>query len=434
MKKTKISNVKTKLHHPTQPKKKSHIGEYFGEFIIILFFFASIAITVYKYLGKGKFTTRPITDLVTITENGFVGLNNASPENPLDIKSEKKSTFDISSYSSTDPTSIEFRSNALTSAGDTLGALSVNYRPFIEFIQEEIKINSQPSARINFLGGANLDEYGRLKAPGIMQFTSIASVFSTSSVNMNQGSHDPSLGLTNLVKYTGSNIGYLTQVAAIAKYNGGLKDNFIQDAVKEDAIFSIWLPYLFNDGKIYLNSTSLLGFPGTNATESGAIVIPSPSDAKDGDFINIICSGGTPVLENEYNAVSMAFRSIDKKPFAKNCILFNKYLQQGLAIANGGNVGLWSLASNNSGRQLLYTNNFFLDTDYKIPDVIVTDGQSNIIFLNVINPYSGDNIKLNSSADGTTIKFVRITVNGEPRWAVEGITYANTCFFLQKTG
>ena len=432
MKKTKISNVKTKLHHPIQPKKKSHIGEYFGESIIILFFLASIAITVYKYLGKGKFTKRPITDLVTITENGFVGLNNASPENPLDIKSEKNSTFDISSYSSTDPTSIEFRSNALTSAGDTLGALSVNNNPLIEFTQEEIKINSQSSARINFLGGANLDEYGRLKAPGIMQFTSIASVFSTSSVNMNQGSLDPSLGLTSLVKYTGPNIGYLTQAAAIANYSGGLKDNFIEGAVSSDAIFSIYLPYLFNFGEIFLNSTSYLSFPEftVTATESGAIVLPSPSDAKDGDFINILCSGGN-VVSDTVDFVSMAFRSIDKKPFAKNCILFNKYLQQGLAIASGS-TGLWSFKKNS--RQLYYTNDIFNDTGENIPDVIVTDGQSNIIFLNVVNPYSGDNSGINSSADGTTIKFVRITVSGEPRWAVEGITYANTCFFLQKTG
>ena len=432
MKKTKISNVKTKLHHPIQPKKKSHIGEYFGESIIILFFLASIAITVYKYLGKGKFTKRPITDLVTITENGFVGLNNASPENPLDIKSEKNSTFDISSYSSTDPTSIEFRSNALTSAGDTLGALSVNNNPLIEFTQEEIKINSQSSARINFLGGANLDEYGRLKAPGIMQFTSIASVFSTSSVNMNQGSLDPSLGLTSLVKYTGPNIGYLTQAAAIANYSGGLKDNFIEGAVSSDAIFSIYLPYLFNFGEIFLNSTSYLSFPEftVTATESGAIVLPSPSDAKDGDFINILCSGGN-VVSDTVDFVSMAFRSIDKKPFAKNCILFNKYLQQGLAIASGS-TGLWSFKKNS--RQLYYTNDIFNDTGENIPDVIVTDGQSNIIFLMIARPYSGDNIKLNSSADGTTIKFVKITLNGEPQWAIEGITYANTCFFLQKTG
>lgn len=428
--KSKVVDVKNKLHHPIQPKKKSHIGEYFAEFIIILFFFASIALTVYKYLGNGKFIVRDPPNLISITEEGFVGLNVKTPNSTLDIKSDKKTVFDISSYSlqDADSTVVDFKSNATTTAGDTLGMLAFKGISILSFLEEKTKVNDQISGRIDFLGGANLDEYGRFKAPGLMPFTSIGSVFSSSSVNMSQGCPDPSLGITSLIKYKGFGRGYL-QVSDFQLTDGGLKDYFIGDAVKNTNEFFVYLPYINNTGQIYLNSTTLLSFP-ISEPSCGAIILPQPSSARPGDFINILCDGGKTTSSNK-NFLSMGFRSVDAKPFAKNCILFNKHLQLGIGIDKGIN-NLWKFSD--SPDQFYYTDNLFPDN--RIEDVIVTNGSSNIIFLMIAkiptNSSHGSNI--NSSADGTIIKFVRVGGEGDAaQWAVEGTTYANSCFFLQKT-
>ena len=467
-KKSKVVNVKTKLTNPKLKKSSNFIME--G--LVIILFLASIGVTLYKYTGGGTFLERGITDSVTIEQDESrvkFGESTSNPQNPLDIVSTKNNTFDISSFAQvgdepTVSTDIDFVSDGVTQDGNSIGIIKVNDKTITNFIQEKDLASGTNGTRIQLNGSAALiDTYGRLKAPGLIQQSTIGSVFSG---GFSGGCLDPSLILQGIGLYKGTtvtNIQYFDTNSDISSSGTGLVDNYIKTSLGNPPLqaWNIMTPDIFPNLGFQLNSTNILSFP-INQLDDCAIVLPSPSSANDGDFINILCDDGVilQTLNNDNGTFiirTLSFRSVDKKPFAKNSLLFNKNFQLSSTttnatpdVFNGGaavcleTLGLTTyssdpLLSREDIRGIVQGKSGAKEV---ITDVMLLTGDSNIIFLivccfgeyNVQKDTSNNNlINCNESACGTTVKFTKIG-GTNPQWAVEGVTYSATSFFLQKQG
>lgn len=436
-KKTKIVNVKQKLHHPVKPKKKSHLGEYFAELIIIILFLGSIAITIYKYLGKGKFNQRRLNKPVSINTDGSVGFNitksngtsDGSTSNgtsddgnsSLEIYSKNNNVFDISSYS--DSVYVDFKSKSVTMDRTTLGELTMNDTKIFSLSEQTIPISGQAGGKIQFGGkfGYNLDCYGRFKGAGIMQNTSSGAIFNG---GISLGCKDTSLIMQFLLLAKSMPSGYLSKDAYIKSGTLGLYDSFISNKTGDTA-GTWWLLTTPSGNGISLNSTNIVTFPNSSTATSNSIVLPIPG--KNGDFINFLFKKGMSLAQpaNNFLIRNLAFRCTNGEPFMQNSLLRSINFQHALTRMT------------NSGKFLTYgdvKSNFF-DTPKGVPsnyvaNMFLTNGSSNMIFLNVFsrNDYTVDGF--NFDADGTTVKFV--SVNGH--WAVEGNSYSDSAFFTEKTG
>lgn len=425
-KRSKIIDVKQKLHNPVKPKKKSHIGEYFVETLVIILFLGSIAITLYKYTGKGKFIKRTPTEPVIINDNGSVGFNttNMDGKSTLEIYSEDNNVFDISSYS--DTISVDFKSKSVTTDNAVLGRMMVKDTEVFRLTEQEIPISGQAGGKILFGQGTvfpySLDCYGRFKGSGILQNISSGGVFSGGFFPT--GCKDVSLQIQALLQAKSMPKGYLSKDKYLSTNQDGISDSYIQKATGDTA--GIWhlLTTPFGTG-ILLNSTNIVQFP-INGLSSNSIVLPKPGS--DGDFINFLFVKGStlpkPSGTTSFNVRNLSFRCTNNSPFAKNCLLRSINFQLGIASLSGGGNNMIKYSNINPG---FYDNN----TSSYIENAFMTSGKSNVIFLNVFSRNDYDNGQFaNFDADGTTIKFV--STNGQ--WAVEGNSYSDSGFFTQKTG
>lgn len=430
-KKKKLVNVKQKLHHPVKPKKKSHLGEYFAELIIIILFLGSIAITIYKYLGKGKFIERTLDEPININTDGSVGFNVIKSDgtsddgnSSLEIYSKNNNVFDISSYS--DSVYVDFKSKDFTMDRTPLGELTINDTKIFSFVEQTIPISDQAGGKIQFGGkfGYNLDCYGRFKGTGIMQNTSSGAIFNGGITP--GGCKDTSLIMQFLLLAKSMPSGYLSKDAYIKSGTLGLYDSFISNKTGDTA--GIWWLLTTPSGNgISLNSTNIVTFPNSSTATSNSIVLPIPG--KNGDFINFLFVKGTSLAQpaNNFLIRNLAFRCTNGEPFMQNSLLRSINFQQALTTMT------------NSGKFLTYKDvklNFFDTREHTqtlsiyVSNMFATNGSSNMIFLNVFsrNDYTVDGF--NFDADGTTVKFV--SVNGH--WAVEGNSYSDSAFFTAKTG
>lgn len=420
--KKKLVNVKQKLHHPVKPKKKSHLGEYFAELIIIILFLSSIAITMYKYVGKGKFIERTLTEQININNAyGNVGFNTSKSDgsSSLEIYSKNKNVFDISSYS--ESVYVDFKSKRPTTDKDVLGKLTINNTNVFSLCEQTIPISGQAGGKIQFgKNFYNLDCYGRLKGVGIMQNTSSGAIFN-GGISPG-GCKDTSLIMQFLLVAKSMPSGYLSEDTYIKSGELGLYDSFISTKTGDSG--GIWwlLTTPSGDG-ISLNSTNIVTFPISGTGDDNSIVLPQPK--KDGDFINFLFVKGPsldqPPAEEHFFIRNLAFRSTHGAPFMKYSLLRSINFQQSLTTMTGkGNFLKYSDVDPRfyDNAQRTYVENMFL-----------INGSSNIIFLNVYarNDYTVDGF--NFGADGTTVKFVAI----EGMWAVEGNSYSDSAFFTQKS-
>ena len=425
-KKSKIIDVKQKLHNPVKPKKKSHIGEYFAEILITILFLGSIAITVYKYTGRGKFIKRTPTEPVSINDDGSVGFNttNLDGNSTLEIYSEDNNVFDISSYS--DMVAIDFKSKSVTPDDAVLGKMTVKDTEIFRLKEQEIPISGQAGGKILFGQGTvfpyNLDSYGRFKGSGILQNISPGGVFSGGFFPT--GCKDVSLQIQTLVQAKSMPKGYLSDDKSLQAGQDGIFDNYIPKATGVSGTWNL-LTTPFGTG-ILLNSTNIVQFPITKSLTYNSIVLPPPGS--DGDFINFLFVVGpslTPPSGSAFNVRNLSFRCTNNSPFSKNCLLRSINFQLGIAaLSNGGN----NMITYNDISSGFYDNHN--KSDY-IENAFMTSGKSNIIFLNVFSRNDYVNNKFaNFNADGTTIKFV----STNQQWAVEGNSYSDSGFFTQKTG
>lgn len=455
-KKTKIVNVKQKLHHPVKPKKKSHLGEYFAELIIIILFLGSIAITVYKYLGKGKFIERTTSNPVSINTDGSVGFNIAKSNgtsddgnSALEIYSQNNNVFDISSYSGS--VYVDFKWKGVTTDNSILGDLTINDTNIFRLAEQTIPISGQEGGNIQFDNndggfGYNLDCYGRFKGSAIFQNISSGAIFNGGTSP--GGCKDTSLIMQTLVLAESIPSGYLSKDVNIKQVNNFVVDKYIENknGVSLKGNFNL-ITTPSGDG-ILLNSTNIVQFPmsgGTYTKTSGdttslnSIVLPIP--LRDGDFINFLFVQGQSLSTGSgVNTAYLSFRCVSENPFYKNSLLRSINFQQAITTM-----------SNSDQENLQYTDisvfiektdgsggvNFgFFDIEEAaegeyIKNMFLTNGKSNMIFLNVfaMNGYPSTNPSFNFNSDGTTLKFV--ARGGE--WAVEGNSYSDSAFFTEKT-
>ena len=441
-KKTKVVNVKQKLHHPVKPKKKSHLGEYFAELIIIILFLGSIAITVYKYLGKGKFNQRRLNKPVSINTDGSVGFNitksngsttNGSTTNgtkstktsddgnsSLEIYSKDNNVFDISSYS--DSVYVDFKSKSVTVDNTTLGNLTINDTNIFSLLEQTIPISGQAGGKIQFANnGYNLDCYGRFKGKGIVQNTSSGAIFN-GGVSAG-GCKDTSLITQFLVPAMSMPRGYLSKDPYVKPGTGGIVDNYISTKTGDSGGTWHLVTTPSGDG-ISLNSTNLLTFP-ISGGNSNAIVLPYPTEV--GNFINFIFYDGPslPQPSSGFLIRNLSFRCTTGAPFVKNSVLRSINFQQAITTMSGNDK--YIKYSDFGSSQTVHDNS---DQRTYIDNMFLTNGSSNIIFLNVFsrNDYTRSSFRFN--ADGTTVKFVCPSAGV---WAVEGDSYSDSAFFTQKT-